>query len=109
MSTVPSTHSRDSSCPTQAQESDLQESDEHRNGGNTFAEAKTSCCSYDIGEIVACCQSEKEVAMKLQSLSRSQKYALLTKHSTLPEDINFPITFAGGYNHSFCQIWLKEH
>ena len=40
MSTSPSAHSRDSSCPTQAEDSDLQESSEDRNGGNTSAEAK---------------------------------------------------------------------
>ena len=40
---------------------------------------------YDIGEIIAQCELEDNVARKLRSLSASQKYALLKQHSQLPE------------------------
>ena len=80
-----------------------------QNGKSSSAEATASCYCYDIGEIIAHCQSEEEVAVKLQSLSPAQKYALLTKHSTPTEDFDFPATFAGGCNRIFRRVWLKEH
>ena len=108
VSTAPSSHSVPS-CPAQVEESDLLTNLEDGNGKNSSAEATASCYCYDIGEIVACCQSEEEVAVKLQSLSPAQKYALLTKHSTPTEDFDFPATFAGGCNRIFRRVWLKEH
>ena len=107
VSTAPSTPSM--ALPCSQVEDDHQQYSEDENGEMSSAEAMASCYCYDVGEIVTSCQSEEEVAVKLQSLSPAQKYALLTKHSTPPEGFVFPTTFAGGCNRSFRHIWLKEH
>ena len=107
VSTAPSTPSM--ALPCSQVEDDHQQSSEDQNRERSSAEAMASCYCHDVGEIVTSCQSEEEVAVKLWSLSPAQKYALLTKHSTPPEGVVFPTTFAGGCNCSFRHIWLKKH
>ena len=55
------------------------------------------------------CESEQEVAQKLQELPQEKKYALLTQHKRPPQGFQFPITFVGGCNRSFRPSWLSDH
>ena len=63
----------------------------------------------DVGLFVKDCESEQEVAQKLQELPQEKKYALLTQHKRPPQGFQFPTTFVGGCNRSFRPSWLSDH
>ena len=75
--------------------------------GQSSGPAAAEC--VDVGLFVKDCESEQEVAQKLQELPQEKKYALLTQHKRPPQGFQFPITFVGGCNRSFRPSWLSDH
>ena len=75
--------------------------------GQSSGPAAAEC--VDVGLFVKDCESEQEVAQKLQELPQEKKYALLTQHRHPPQGFQFPTTFVGGCNRSFRRSWLSDH
>ena len=65
--------------------------------------------SLDIGDLVSSCTTEVDLSLKVQALSKSDKFAYLRRHSRPDLHFIFPKTFTGGCKRSFIHVWLDQH
>ena len=67
--------------------------------------------SLDIGDLVSSCTTEVNLSLKVQALSKSDKFAYmyLRRHSRPDPHFIFPKTFTGGCKRSLSHVWLDQH